>query len=78
MKKLLILFLLLALIAPAFGAVEKVSPEPKTKITAVKEAGVRTAEVSAIKKFVTFKDLKPANPAYPYVMKMVVSYEAIS
>ena len=65
MKKLLILFLLLALIAPAFGAVEKVSPEPKTKITAVKEAGGRTAEVSAIKKLLPLKISSLPTPLTP-------------
>lgn len=78
MKKLLILFLLLVLVVPAFGAVKKVKPKlkakPKLKITAVKKAVVAATHEAAAKTKAAaapIKDLSAKDPLYPYVIKLV-------
>jgi len=81
-KKILVLLTILALAVPALGAVKAKSNPSTAKVTSkfiTAEAATKipTKEVIA-KKEIKFKDLKAKDPAYPYVMKMVVSYEAIS
>ena len=81
-KKILVLLTIFALAVPALGAVKaKSNPSTaniKTKFITVEAATkIPSKEVSA-KKEIKFKDLTTKDPTYSYVMKMVVSYEAIS
>lgn len=53
----------------------KVRPAAVTVEAVEAKAGTAEAKIPVA---IKFKDLKPADPAFPYVLKMVVSYEAIA
>ncbi|MFA4844162.1 MAG: S-layer homology domain-containing protein [Candidatus Margulisiibacteriota bacterium] len=72
MKKALVCFLALILALPLFAAVK-----PQSAATGETVSKASSGE-AIVKKAPAFKDLKPQNPVFPYVMRMVVSYEAIS
>jgi hypothetical protein len=86
-KRLLsvLVVILLLMVVPAMGAVKKTkaaTPEAtvkvKAKVVTTEAIAKAPTQEAAAKKIIKFKDLAAKHPAYPYVMKMVVSYEAIA
>jgi hypothetical protein len=89
MKKAAICFLAIILALPLYAAVKtKTAPKRVVSKTATKKvvSKVKAGKIKAVARPSTreavaapgFKDLKPADPAFSYVMRMVVSYEAIA